>query len=549
MHPWLQNFNPTGNAALSTVAAAIPVCTLFFFLAVLRKPAWLAAAYAFIAGLVIALAVFHMPAVMALGAVADGLVYGWFRIAWVVVAAVFIYEVSVESGYFEIIKQSISGISDDRRLQVLLIAFAFGTLLEGAGGGGAPVAVCAAMMIGMGFPPFQTAVLCLLANSTPVAFGGLGNPVRTLVAVTGLPEADFSAMIGRILPLVVLVLPFWLIRIMCKTRDVLQVWPGLAVCGFTFAAIQFFWSNYMGPSLASILAGIGTLLVLAFFFGKVWRPASLWRLEGEGPPPKKSAEKLGAGKVLLAWSPFVLLAVLVVLWGIPSVTNALDVVSWKAPVPGLHLQVVRTPPVVPNAYAEPALFDVSWLSTPGTGAFFAGLIAGPMLGLSFKRTIQVFIRSTWRLRLSLLAIMAMLGLGYLTRYCGMDATMGMAMARSGVMFPFFGTLIGWLGVALSGTDAGSNALFGSFQVITANKLGLSPILMGAANSAGGVMGKMIAAQSLVIACAVTGQEGKEGLLFRALMKHSIALAVIVALLVLMYAYVFPGAIPNGHHYL
>ena len=549
MHPWLQNFNPTGNAALSTIAAAIPVCTLFFFLAVLRKPAWLAAAYAFIAGLVIALAVFHMPAAMALGAVADGLVYGWFRIAWVVVAAVFIYEVSVESGYFEIIKQSISGISDDRRLQVLLIAFAFGTLLEGAGGGGAPVAVCAAMMIGMGFPPFQTAVLCLIANSTPVAFGGLGNPVRTLVAVTGLPEADFSAMIGRILPLVVLVLPFWLIRIMCKTRDVLQVWPGLAVCGLTFAAIQFFWSNYMGPSLASILAGIGTLLVLAFFFGKVWRPATLWRLEGEGPPPAKPAEKLGAGKILLAWSPFVLLAVLVVLWGIPSVTNALDVVSWKAPVPGLHLQVVRTPPVVPKAYAEPALFDVSWLSTPGTGAFFAGLIAGPMLGLSFKRTIQVFIHSTWRLRLSLLAIMAMLGLGYLTRYCGMDATMGMAMARSGVMFPFFGTLIGWLGVALSGTDAGSNALFGSFQVITANKLGLSPILMGAANSAGGVMGKMIAAQSLVIACAVTGQEGKEGLLFRTLMKHSIALAVIVALLVLMYAYVFPGAIPNGHHYL
>ena len=549
MHPWLQNFNPTGNAALSTIAAAIPVCTLFFFLAVLRKPAWLAAAYAFIAGLVIALAVFHMPAAMALGAVADGLVYGWFRIAWVVVAAVFIYEVSVESGYFEIIKQSISGISDDRRLQVLLIAFAFGTLLEGAGGGGAPVAVCAAMMIGMGFPPFQTAVLCLLANSTPVAFGGLGNPVRTLVAVTGLPEADFSAMIGRILPIVVLVLPFWLIRIMCKTRDVLQVWPGLAVCGLTFAAIQFFWSNYMGPSLASILAGIGTLLVLAFFFGKVWRPATLWRLEGEGPPPAKPAEKLGAGKILLAWSPFVLLAVLVVLWGIPSVTNALDIVSWKAPVPGLHLQVVRTPPVVPKAYAEPALFDVSWLSTPGTGAFFAGLIAGPMLGLSFKRTIQVFIHSTWRLRLSLLAIMAMLGLGYLTRYCGMDATMGMAMARSGVMFPFFGTLIGWLGVALSGTDAGSNALFGSFQVITANKLGLSPILMGAANSAGGVMGKMIAAQSLVIACAVTGQEGKEGLLFRTLMKHSIALAVIVALLVLMYAYVFPGAIPNGHHYL
>jgi len=548
MHPWLQNFNPTGNAALSTIAAAIPVCTLFFFLAVLRKPAWLAAVYAFIAGLVIALAVFHMPVTMAAGAVADGLVYGWFRIAWVVVAAVFIYEVAVESGQFEIIKQSIGGISDDRRLQLLLVAFAFGALLEGAGGGGAPVAVCGAMMIGLGFPPFQTALLCLLANSAPVAYGGLGNPVRTLVAVTGLPEADFSAMIGRILPLVVLILPFWLMRILCKTRDVLEVWPGLVVCGVTFGSIQFFWSNFMGSSLVDILGGIGTLLVLAFFFGKVWQPANVWRIEGEAPPPKKAAERLGTGKILLAWSPFLLLAVLAVLWGIPSVTKTLDLVSWKQPVPGLHLQVIRTPPVVPKAYAEPALFDISWLSTPGTGAFIAGLIAGPLLGLSFKRTIQVFIRSTWRLRLSVLAIMAMLGLGYLTRYCGMDATMGMAMARSGVMFPFFGTLIGWLGVALSGTDAGSNALFGSFQVITANKLGLSPILMGAANSAGGVMGKMIAAQSLVIGCAVTGQEGKEGLLFRAVLKHSIALAAIVALLVLMYAYVFPGAIPNGHHY-
>jgi len=548
MHPWLQNFNPTGNAALSTIAAAIPVCTLFFFLAVLRKPAWLAAVYAFIAGLVIALAVFHMPAMMALGAVADGLVYGWFRIAWVVVAAVFIYEVAVESGQFEIIKQSIGGISDDRRLQLLLVAFAFGALLEGAGGGGAPVAVCGAMMIGLGFPPFQTALLCLLANSAPVAYGGLGNPVRTLVAVTGLPEADFSAMIGRILPIVVLFLPFWLMRILCKTRDVLEVWPGLLVCGVTFGSIQFFWSNFMGASLVDILGGIVTLLVLAFFFGKVWQPARVWRIEGEAPPPRKAKERLGAGKILLAWSPFVLLAALVVLWGIPSVTRTLDLVSWKQPVPGLHLQVIRTPPVVAKEYAEPALFDISWLSTPGTGAFIAGLIAGPLLGLSFMRTIQVFILSTWRLRLSVLAIMAMLGLGYLTRYCGMDATMGMAMARSGVMFPFFGTLIGWLGVALSGTDAGSNALFGSFQVITANKLGLSPILMGAANSAGGVMGKMIAAQSLVIGCAVTGQEGKEGLLFRAVMKHSIALAVIVALLVLMYAYVFPGAIPNGHHY-
>ena len=546
--PWIQNFDPLGNPVLSTIAAAIPVCTLFFFLAVRRTAAWLAAVYAFVAGLVVALGVFHMPVVMAAGAVAQGIVYGWFRIAWIVVAAVFIYEIAVESKQFEIIKESIGGISDDRRLQVLLIAFAFGALLEGAGGGGAPVAVCGAMMIGLGFPPFETALLCLIANSAPVAWGGLGNPVRTLVAVTGLPEADFSAMLGRILPLIVLILPFWLMRAFCKTRDMLEVWPGLVACGITFGGIQFFWSNFMDASLVDIMGGLGTLLTLAFFFGKVWQPKKVWRMAGDAPPVKKPAGHLGARKILLAWSPFLLLAAFVVIWGMKPVASTLDKVSWKQPVPGLHQLVVRVPPVVSVEKREDAYFDVSWLSTVGTGTFIAGLIAGPLVGLSFKQTIQVFIRSTWRLRLSVLAIMAMLGLGYLTRYCGMDATMGMAMARTGAAFPFFGTLIGWLGVALSGTDAGSNALFGSFQMITANKLGLSPVLMGAANSAGGVMGKMIAAQSLVIGCAVTGQEGKEGLLFRSVMKHSLALAMLVGVLVLMYAYVFPEAVPNGHHY-
>ncbi len=547
--PWLQNFDPLGNPVLSTMAAAIPVCTLFYFLAVRRTPAWRAAVYAFVAALGVALAVFRMPPAMVAGAVADGLVFGWFRIAWIVVAAVFVYDIAVESGQFEIIKRSVGEISEDRRLQVLLIAFAFGALLEGAGGGGAPVAVTGAMMIGLGFPPFQTAVMCLIANSAPVAFGGMGNPVRTLVAVTGLPEADFSAMLGRILPIIVLILPFWIIRVLCKTRDTLAVWPGLLACGLTFGGIQFFWSNFMGPSLVDILGGIGTLLLLAFFFRKVWSPTQIWRYAGEAPAAKPAPDdRLTPVRIVRAWSPFLLLAAFVVIWGIPTVGKFLDIFSWKQPVPGLHMLVVRTPPVVAKAYAEPALFDVSWLSTPGTGTFLAGLIAGPLLGLSFKRTLGIFFRTLGKLKLSLIAIMAMLGLGYVTRYCGMDATMGMALARTGVLFPFFGTAIGWLGVALSGTDAGANALFGSLQVITANKLGLSPILMGAANSAGGVMGKMIAAQSLVIACAVTGQQGKEGALFRALMKHSIGLLILVGLLVLMYAYVFPAAIPSGHRY-
>jgi lactate permease len=546
---WQQNFNPLGNTWLSTLAAAFPVSTLLYFLAIRRAPAWRAAVYGLVACVAVALAVFRMPAAMVAGAVADGLVFGWFRIAWIVVAAVFVYDVSVESGQFTIVKQSIGDISEDRRLQVLLIAFAFGALLEGAGGGGAPVAVTGAMMVGLGFPPFQTALLCLIANSAPVAYGSLGNPVRTLVAVTGMPEADFSAMLGRILPFTTLILPFWLVRVFCTTRETLAVWPGLLAGGIVFASVQFFWSNFMDAALVDIIGGLATLLALAFFFAKVWRPRKPWRYSGEASAPVRTiAEKLTVTRVLAGWSPFLLLTVLVILWGVPSVGRVLDEVSLHQPVPGLHLQVIRMPPVVPEPHPEPALFDASWLSTPGTAAFLAGLIVGPFSGLSMKRTMRVFCKTLWRLRLGLVTIMAMLAVGYITRYCGMDATMGMAMSHTGVLFPLFGTVIGWLGVALSGTDAGSNALFGSLQVITAHQLGLSPVLMASANSAGGVMGKMIAAQSLVIGCTITGETGKEGDLFRAVLKHSVGLMLIVGLIVLLYAYVFPGAIPNNHHY-
>lgn len=545
---WLQNFNPLGNAWLSTIAAAIPISTLIYFLAVRRIAAWLAAVFGFIAAVLVALIVFGMPARMVAGAVADGLVYGWFRIAWIAVAAVYVYDISVESGQFALVKQSIGDISSDRRLQVLLIAFAFGGLLEGAGGGGAPVAITGAMMIGLGFPPFETTLMCLIANSAPVAYGSLGNPVRTLVAVTGLAEADFSAMLGRILPWTVVILPFWLIRVLCNTRDTLAVWPGLLVGGLTFASIQFFWSNYVDASLVDLLAGIGTLLVLAMFLHHVWRPKTLWRYGGEAGAEVATEDKLSTRGIVWGWFPFLLLAAFVIVWGLPKVSRAMDELSYRQPVPGLHLQVVRMPPVVAQPEPQAALFDGSWLASPGTAVFFAGVLAGLLSGLSLRKTIEVFFECLSRLKWSVVAILAMLGTGFITRYCGMDATMGMAMAHTGVMFPLFGTLIGWLGVALSGTDAGSNALFGSFQMITAQHLGLSPILMGAANSAGGVMGKMIAAQSLVIGCAATGQQGQEGLMFRAVLKHSLALGLLVGLIVLLYAYAFPGAIPNGHHY-
>ena len=544
MQVWVQNYNPLGNAVLSTVVAALPVTVLFYLLAVKKLAAHWSAVWAFVCGVAVALAAFRMPPAMLAAAVGDGFVYAAIRIAWILIAAVFIYDLTVESGHFETIKASIGGITDDRRLQALLIALAFGAVLEGAGGGGAPVAVCGAMMIGLGFKPFETAVMCLLANTAPVAFGGMGNPVRTLVAVTGLAEPDLAAMTGRIVSVTALILPVWLVRTMTGWRNTLGVWPGLAVCGIAFAGSQLFWSNCIDGTLVNVVGGMFTLLLCALFF-RIWQPMPIWRYADDPPVEELARNQYTMKQVLHAWSPFLLLAVFVVLWGLPLVKHLLESTDYRTPMPGLHQLVMRMPPVVAKERAEPAILEVAWLSTVGTGTFLAGLLAGPMLGLSFGRTLRVFCKTNYRLRYSLLAISAMICLGFVTRYCGMDAILGLAMTHTGWLYPVFGTLIGWLGTAMSGTDAGSNALFGSLQVITANKLGLSPVLMAAANTAGGVMGKMIGAQSVIVACVATGQEGKEGDVFRAVVKHSIALALIIGLIVMFFAYVAPGWVPNG----
>jgi lactate permease len=465
------------------------------------------------------------------------------RIVWTLVCAVFVYELTVETGHFEVIKESIGGITADRRLQVLLIAFAFGAVLEGAGGGGAPVAIAGAMMVGLGFQPFAAAVLCLIANTSPVAYGGVGNPVRALVAVTGLGEAELSGMIGRILPWTALILPFWLVRSMTTWANTFAVWPGLLMCGAVFASVQFYWSNFQDAALVDIIGGMATLVALAIFF-KVWKPRHIWRYPNE-PPPKVQIRPHTGREILHAWSPFLLLSLFVILWGTPAVKKMLDTTTYTVPVPGLHLQVERIAPIVAKPHKEPATFDLAWLSAIGTATFLAGIISGPILGLSLGRTFRLFLRTCRRMRYSTAAILAMLGLGFVTRYSGMDAVMGLAMTHTGALFPFFGTMLGWLGVALTGTDAGSNALFGSLQVITANRLGLSPVLMAAANSAGGVMGKMIDAQSIIVACAAVGQEGREGDLFRAVLRHSIALAAIVGGIVYLYAYFGQSWIPAG----
>ncbi len=533
MQPWQQIYDPLGNVWLSTLSAALPVCLLFYLLAIRRTAAHWAAIDASLLCIALAAFEFHMPASKIAGAVASGMVYGAVRIAWVLLAAVFVYELTVESGYFEVIKRSIGGVTTDRRLQTLLIAFAFGAVLEGAGGGGAPVAICGAMMVGLGFQPFAAAVLCLIANTSPVAFGGIGNPVRALVAVTGLPAMQISSMMGRILPFTAVILPFWLIRLVTSWRNVFAVWPGLLLAGVVFGGIQFYWSNYRDFGLVDIIGGLVTLIALTLFL-KVWKPKENWRFPQE-PAPTVHTDHYSFGKIVHAWSGFLLLSLFVILSGLPSVANYLNASSPVIPVPGLHNLVFRMPPVFPTPHPEPAIFDLSWLSNAGTGTFLAGLITGPILGLSMGRTIGVFFRTCHRMRFSLLAIMAMLVLGFVTRYSGMDAVLGLAMTHTGVFFPFFGTLIGWIGVSLTGTDAGSNALFGSLQVITAAKLGLPPVLMAAANSAGGVMGKMIAAQSIVVATAAVGEQGREGDLFRKVLPHSLILASLVGLIVFFFA--------------
>jgi lactate permease len=546
MQPWTQDYNPLGNATLSTIVAALPVTVLFYLLAVRRLAAHWAAIWGFVAALAVALFVFRMPPLILGGTVLHGGVYAAIYIAWTLVAAVFIYDVTVETGHFETLKGSIGSITDDRRFQMLLIAFAFGAVLEGAGGGGAPVAITAAMMIGLGFRPFETAVVCLIANTAPVAWGGMGNPVRTLAIVTGLPESDLSATMGRILPPIAAILPFWLVAAVAGWKDMLRAWPGCLAAGLAFAGTQFFWSNYIDAALVDIMGGMVAIFLLAVFF-RIWRPQPVWRFPGE---PSRAVDRRSytAGQVFKAWLPFLLAAFFVVIWGIPVVKNALALTSLKVPAPALHELVIRTAPVVHRDLREPAMMDLAWLAPVGTATFLAGLLAGPLLGLSFGATLRVMAGTLLRLRTGLIAILAMICLGFVTRYCGMDAVLGLAMTHTGVFYPIFGTLIGFVGVALSGTDAGSNALFGSLQVITANKLGLSPVLMAAANSTGGVMGKMIGAQSLIIACVAAGIEGKEGELFRAVIKHGLLLALLIGLIVTLYAYVAPGVVAQNHSF-
>ena len=584
MH-WTQVYDPFGHWWLSTLVAALPIIVLFGLLAGLKvKPHWCAIAGASTAVLV-AIIFFKMPLALAAMSFGYGVAFGLLKIAWIVLAAVYLYDISVETGQFEIMKESVAGITADRRLQVLLVAFCFGAFIEGAAGFGAPVAIAGAFMIGLGFRPFHAAALNLIANTAPVAWGAIGTPVHTLAAVTALPESDLNAMIGRILPFTAVIVPFWLVRSMVSWSETFEVLPAILVVGISFAVTQFLWSNYVDSNLVDIMGGVVSMVATVAFL-KFWKPKRIWRFDYEGkeaplpPPTAEISDQFGAewpadkfdgyvkvrsytaAQVLKAWMPFAILPIFVLLWGLPKVKLAINQATTPAfkvmlpdgkvrpgppgwDVPYLHGAVYRSAPVVAKPAPEAARYDFNWLSATGTGCFLAAIVAGLLLGLSPVRLMKIFWRTLVRMRLAMIAISFMLGLGYVTRYSGLDAVLGLAFTRTGWLYPFFGTFLGWLGVALTGSDTSSNALFGSLQRITSQQLGIDPILMCAANSAGGVMGKMVDAQSITIATAATEQVGNEGIIFRYVFWHSIALGAIVGIIVMLYAYVFRYAVPHG----
>ncbi|MFA5957877.1 L-lactate permease [Hyphomicrobium sp.] len=540
---WSQVYDPLGSMLLSAAVALIPVVVLLASIGLFEVRAHLAALLGLSAALLVAVLAYGMPAPMAGMAAAYGAAFGFLPIGWIILNVIFLYRLASEKGEFEILQSSIARISDDRRLQLLFVAFSFGAFFEGAAGFGTPVAVTSALLIGLGFPPLAASGLSLIANTAPVAFGALGTPVVALSAVTGLDLYKLSAMVGMQLAPFAIIVPFWLIWAFVGFRKMIEVWPAILVAGVSFAIPQFLISNYHGPWLVNVVAALVSMASLALFL-KVWSPAIPMTeipnaAERTDPPPAVS-DLHSFADLRRAWMPWIILAVCVFLWGTPQVRAGLDGL-WmgKIPVSGLHELVQKMPPVVPSPRAEAAIFNVNILSATGTGILIAAIISGILLGYGVLDLVRNYLKTIYVVRYSLLTISCMMAIGFVTRYSGSDATLGLTLAHSGWAYPFFGTMIGWLGVALTGSDTSSNVLFGGLQKITAEQLGLSPILMAAANSAGGVMGKMIDAQSIVVASTATKWYGHEGSILRFVFFHSLALAALVGLLVMGQAYLWP----------
>ena len=567
---WTQVYAPLGSIWLSALVAAIPVVVLLGALAFFHVKAHWAALLGLGIALAIATGVYGMPVRMAGSTALYGAAFGLLPIGWIILNAIFVYDITVKTGQFEVVKQTIAGLASDRRIQVLLIGFSFGAFIEGAAGFGTPVAISAAMLIGLGFKPLSAAGLALIGNTAPVAYGALGTPILTLAKVTGLDVNLLSSMVGRQLPLFSVIVPFWLVWAMAGYRGMKEVWPACVVAGLSFAVPQYYVSNHFGPSLVDIgaaLVSIAATYVLLCF----WQPKTLWRFPHERDADAAngifhgtrrsvgaaaaSPRKPTAGEALKAWSPWLILSVFVFLWGYPDVKawlGNLHVTAWKSGLafkpsfewPGLHNLVVRAPPVVAKPVVEGAVYSVNVLAATGTSLLLTGIVSGILLKLSPMQLVRTYFATLKRVRFSLLTIAAMLALGFTTRYSGSDATMGLAFASTGALFPFFSPMLGWLGVALTGSDTSSNVLFGGLQVVSAQQIGMSPILAAASNSAGGVMGKMIDAQSIVVAGVATNQEGHEGQILRYVFWHSLVLAALVGVLVFAQSHWLGWMIPH-----
>ncbi|QBJ76985.1 L-lactate permease [Aquitalea sp. USM4] len=546
---WSHVYDPLGNPWLSTLCAALPVIVLLGALGIFHIKAHIAAVMGLITSLVVAIGIFGMPGSMALSATLMGAANGLLPIGWIILNVIFLYQLTERKGQFAILRESITGVTQDRRLQLLLIAFCFGAFFEGAGGFGTPVAVTGAMLIGLGFSPLAASGLSLIANTAPVAYGALGTPITTLAKVTGIDVMLISSMVGRQMTIFAVIVPFWLLIAFCGWKNTLRIWPAALVAGLSFAIPQLIVSNTMGPELVAVIASVCSIAALVLFL-KVWHPQEVYTstagtmagaaAEAAGKTALQPKHGYSTGDVIRAWLPWLILSVLVFAWGSPSVKKLLDsIFTMEIQWPGLHNLVQKMPPVVAKPHVEAAIYKLNLLSTTGTGILVAGILSGLIMGYRPSELIKVYGQTFWSLRYSLITIVAMLALGYLTRYSGVDITLGLAFSHTGVLYPFFGTLLGWLGVALTGSDTAANVLFGGLQKASATQLGLSPVLMTAANSAGGVMGKMIDAQSIVVASTATQYYGKEGVILRYVFFHSLALACLVGLVVTAMAYLPP----------
>jgi len=551
MEVWSQVYDPLGSTFWSTLVSAIPVLVLLGGLGFFHIKAHVAAILGLVAAFVIAVMVLGMPLKMAGMAAFFGATFAVVGIGWIIVNLIFLYRLTQKAGLFKVLQDSIGGITGDRRLQLVLIAFCFGAFFEGAAGGGTPVAVTGAILIGLGFSPLAASGLSLIANTAPVAYGGLGTPIIVLNSVTQNTDEyllTLSAMVGRQLPFFSVIVPFWLVITFCGFKQAKQVWPAILVAGVSFAVPQFIISNYHGPWLVDMVSAMISMVSVAVFL-KFWKPAQIMiAADGSaaGMVPYAQAATVSHGHskdlVVKAWTPWIILTVILFAWGLPVVKawlNTKGVTYFEMPIEGLHNMVQRVAPAVAAPHTEGAVLKFGLISATGSGILIAAIISGLIMGFKPKELVSQWVETIWVMRTSVVTIIAMIALAYTTRYSGMDATMGLAFANTGWLYPFFGTLIGWVGVALTGTDAGSNALFGSQQQITANKLGISPTLMAAANSSGGVMGKMIDAQSIVVASVATNYVGKEGVILRYVFWHSLALACLIGLFVMLQAYVFP----------